>query len=91
MTGFFYNVCIAGIALSLSCQASQSDRGASGDARGRKTESMPSLVDGCYVFGHEVNFFRPCASARMYWVVGDRRTIDSLRVTYIERSAANQA
>jgi hypothetical protein len=91
MTGFYYIVCLAGVALSLGCQASQSDRGASGDTSERGAESMQPPVDGYYVYGHEVNTFTPCASDSTYWVVGDDRTPDSLRVTYFEWSAANQA
>jgi len=41
--------------------------------------SRRSATDGLYIFGHEVNTFRPCQGDSVFWVIGARPMLDSLR------------
>ena len=38
-----------------------------------------SLVHGHYTWGHEVRTFKPCGSAKTFWVAGDPALLQQLR------------
>jgi hypothetical protein len=44
------------------------------------------VEEGQYTFGHEVNIFAPCGTARTYWVVGEAAITESIRTAYVEWS-----
>ena len=46
--------------------------------------SPTRIWKGYYIFGHESNTFRPCGSDTVYWVVGDRRTVERLKMRYAQ-------
>jgi hypothetical protein len=43
---------------------------------------LRGVVDGLYVYGHEVRTFQPCGSHRIFWVQGAERILTALRESH---------
>ena len=46
------------------------------------TQGAADPVAGCYVFGHEVNVFKPAGTDSAFWVTGSQDVLQQLRTTH---------
>lgn len=45
-------------------------------------EGHKKKLSGSYIYGHEVNTFKPCAQNKVYWVLGDDKMLNTLKKHY---------